>query len=63
MEPLNLFILVSARPSERKTPVFNALRAPFAAYEKEKSDADRLQIEKNKSERQILEERLHNAEK
>lgn len=62
-EPLNLFLIVSARPSERKTPVFNALMKPFIEYERETSVENRPLIEKNKSERRILEERLHNAEK
>lgn len=41
VEPLNLYILITARPSERKTPVLKEVSAPVYEYVKEENQRRR----------------------
>lgn len=63
LEPLNLWTVTALKPSERKTPVFNAMMKPLKKWEMDKRDELGDQIMKVTNEREILFKRLENLRK
>lgn len=53
-EPLNLYILNIAQPSERKSAAISTQTRPMIAYEAQYNDANRASIEKNRMEYKAL---------
>ena len=62
-EPLCLWPCVVASPGERKSAVMSALTKPVYEYEAERRELEAADIEKNKTERIILEGQLEKAKK
>ena len=62
-EPLCLYCVAVASPGERKSAVISALTKPVFDYEIERRTLDAAEIERNRAEYDILEARLHAAEK
>lgn len=60
-EPLCLYCAAVAPPGERKSAVISALTKPIYEYEAEQRELDAEEIEKNKTERAILEGQLQAA--
>ena len=56
IEPLNLYVVSIAEPSERKSAVISAVSKPITAYEAEENKRLAPLIEKNKMELSILEQ-------
>ena len=59
IEPLNLYILITARPSERKTPVLREVSAPVYEYAKEENEKRRPLYDKYLTQKKILENRIN----
>lgn len=59
IEPLNLYILITARPSERKTPVLKEVSAPVYEYAKEENERRRPLYDKYLTQKKILENRIN----
>lgn len=59
IEPLNLYILVAARPSERKTPVLKEVSKPVYKYVKEENERKRPLYEQYLTQKKILENRVN----
>lgn len=55
IEPLNLYVVSIAEPSERKSAVISAVSAPVTAYEAEENERRAPEIEKSKMDLRILE--------
>lgn len=60
-EPLCLYCVAVAPPGERKSAVISALTKPIYEFEAEQRELDAEEIEKNKTERAILEGQLQAA--
>lgn len=60
-EPMQLFICVSMNPSERKSPVFSAVRRPVSEYEGEENRRRAPLISARRTERAVLEKNLQRA--
>ena len=63
LEPLSLWTVTALKPSERKTPVFNAMMGPLKKWELEKRDALADRIMQVENEREVLFKRLENLKK
>lgn len=59
IEPLNLYILITARPSERKTPVLREVSAPVYEYVKDENERRRPLYDKYLTQKKILENRIN----
>lgn len=59
-EQVNLYILVIARPSERKSPVLQILTAPLYAYSKEQNIIRGPEIQEYRIKKKILEGAIEN---
>ncbi len=57
VEPLNLFVVVVAEPSERKSAVINLMTRPVNAFEAEYNRQNAAELETNKMNKRILERR------
>ena len=55
IEPLNLYVVSIAEPSERKSAVISAVSKPITAYEAEENERRAPEIERSKMEKRILE--------
>ena len=55
IEPLNLYVVSIAEPSERKSAIISAVSKPITAYEAEENERRAPEIEKSKMEKRILE--------
>ncbi len=60
-EPWPLFVCVSMGPSERKSPVFAAVRRPLDEWEKSENACLSPEIARNKAKRALLDKRLQKA--
>lgn len=60
VEPLNLYILITARPSERKTPVLKEVSAPVYEYVKEENQRRRPLYDRYLMQKKILENKVSN---
>lgn len=60
-EPMQLFICVSMNPSERKSPVFSAVRRPISEYESEENRRRAPLISARRTERAVLEKSLQRS--
>lgn len=60
-EPMQLFICISMNPSERKSPVFSAVRRPIDEYEAEENKRRAPLITESRTVRASLERRLRKA--
>lgn len=63
LEPLNLYMLTIARPSERKSPVLRLVTEPIRNFEKEENLRRRPLIDEWRSKKRILEGRIKHSEK
>lgn len=57
-EPLNLYVSIVAKPSERKSPVQRAVTTPFYNYEKEVNEQRRSDISRYQIKKKILNKKL-----
>ena len=57
IEPLNLYALIIAEPSERKSAIVNLMSKPMRAYEREYNIAHAADIEKSRMDKRILKKR------
>lgn len=55
IEPLNLYALMIAEPSERKSAIVNLMSKPMRAYEREYNIAHAADVEKSRMNKRILE--------
>lgn len=55
IEPLNLYALIIAEPSERKSAIVNLMSNPMRDYEREYNIAHRAEVEKSRMNKRILE--------
>ena len=62
IEPLNLYVVSIAEPSERKSAVISAVSKPIAAYEAEENERRAPEIVKSKMELNILEQKQKRIE-
>lgn len=62
IEPLNVYCMEVAKPSERKSPVTNTTTKPIRAYEKIKNEEMKLIIAKQQSELRIKNARITKLE-
>jgi replicative DNA helicase len=62
-ESVNLFVVVSMPPGERKSPVFKLLTEPLEKYERELRESGRALLASQKAERDIDEKRLAQLKK
>lgn len=60
LEPLNLYILITARPSERKTPVLKEVSAPVYEFVKEENERRKPLYDKYLTQKKILENKISN---
>ena len=56
-EPLNLFTVIVAEPSERKSPIINLMTKPLNEYEAEYNSRNAADLEASKMNKRILEKR------
>ena len=56
-EPLNLFTVIVAEPSERKSPIINLITKPLNEYEAEYNSRNAAELEASKMNKRILEKR------
>ena len=56
-EPLNLFTVIVAEPSERKSPIINLMTKPLNEYEAEYNSRNAAELEASKMNKRILEKR------
>ena len=61
-EPLCLYPVAVAPPGERKSAVISALTKPIYEYEAERRQAEAVEIEQNRTERNLLEKALQAAQ-
>ena len=61
MEPWPLFVCASMAPSERKSPVFSAIRRPLDEWERQENARLAPEIARNKAKRSMLEKRIQKA--
>ena len=54
-EQMSLYCVCVAPPGEKKSPCFSLMTAPFREYEKQRAAEEAAEIEKNRSERRMLE--------
>ncbi|NPU98910.1 MAG: DUF3987 domain-containing protein [Candidatus Omnitrophica bacterium] len=57
-EPLNLWTLVALPPATRKSPVFNAMTAHLADWEKSEADRWQPEIDRIMTERNVIQDRI-----
>jgi putative DNA primase/helicase len=62
-EPVNLFMVVTLPPGNRKSGVFRAVTEPLVEFEKQEAERLAPEIDKNCNQRMILEDTLKNARK
>lgn len=62
IEPLNLFAVIVAEPSERKSAVINFMTHPVSRYESEYNQQHAAAIERSRMEKRILEKQQRNLE-
>lgn len=62
LEPLNIYVLSIAAPSERKSAVLSALLAPVNKYEAEYNRRNAAAVEASKAQKRVLERRLKAVE-
>lgn len=62
IEPLNLFAVIVAEPSERKSAVINFMTQPVSRYEAEYNKQHAAAIERSRMEKRILEKQQRNLE-
>lgn len=60
-EPLQLYVVVSALPSERKSPVLSAILAPIRAFIKNHNEIHASEVAANQSKRAILRKKWEKA--
>lgn len=60
-EPMQLFVCVSMNPSERKSPVFSAVRRPIDEYESEENRRRAPLISQRRTQRAVIEKALQKA--
>ena len=60
VEPLNLYVLITARPSERKTPVLKEVSASVYEYVKEENERRKPLYNKYQTQKKILESKINN---
>ena len=60
-EPLCLYCAAVAPPGERKSAVISALTRPIYEYERQQQEIDAAEIERNRTERELLEGELQAA--
>ena len=60
-EPLCLYCVAVAPPGERKSAVISALTRPIYEYERQQQELDAAEIERNRTERDLLEGELQAA--
>ena len=58
VEPINLYMIVIGRPSERKSPVLKEIESPIFAYMAEENERRRPEIKKYELQKKILNGRL-----
>lgn len=63
IETLNLYMLIVASPSERKSPICKRLAKPIYDYEREKNAMLKPKIISNNNDRELLEKRLTKLKK
>ena len=63
IEPMNLYVISIAKPSERKSAVISAVSKPITAYEAEENKRRAPEIQKNLIELGILEKKKQKLEK
>lgn len=63
LEPLNLWTVTALKPSERKTPVFNAMMNPLKQWEMDKRNDLAERMVQVANEREVLFKRLDNLRK
>lgn len=61
-EPLNLFVVIVAEPSERKSAVISFMTRPLNAFEAEYNKQNAAELEASKMKRRILERRQRTLE-
>ena len=61
-EPLNLFAVIVAEPSERKSAIINLMTYPISQYEAKYNTQNAAKLEANKMKKRILEKRQHTLE-
>lgn len=61
IEPLNLYMVVVARPSERKSPVMREVMAVVYRYTSEYNEENRQRIEEYNTEKDVLLKKISNA--
>ena len=61
-EPLNLFAVIVAEPSERKSAVINFMTQPVSQYEAKYNQQHAAAIERSRMEKRILEKQQRNLE-
>lgn len=59
-EPVNLYILIIARPSERKSPTMVKIIKPLVEYEKEENERRKFDIRNSKDRMEMYENKLKN---
>ena len=62
-EPINLYMLMIAKPSEKKSPTCNRLTSPIYDFERFFNENLKLDIITNKSEKEVLESKLLSLKK
>lgn len=58
LEPLNLYAINIARPSERKSPTMAKIIKPIYEYEKEENEKRKLEVKNSKDQLEMYENRL-----
>ena len=58
LEPLNLYAINIARPSERKSPTMAKITKPIYEYEKEENERRKLEVMNSKSKKEMYENKL-----
>lgn len=58
LEPLNLYAINIARPSERKSPTMARITKPIYEYEKEENERRKLEVMNSKSKKEMYENKL-----
>lgn len=60
VEPLNIFTVVVARPSERKTPALEVMARPVLAFEAEENKRRKPRVDNYEMQRDVLRKKLAN---
>lgn len=61
IEPLNLYMVIVARPSERKSPVMREVMAVVYRYTSEYNEENKQRIEEYNTEKEVLLKKISNA--